>query len=82
MVSATLTGSAVKASEHGVWLLLIAADGTPASVTYGESTTRVTDASGVVTGVNLAVPATLSGNHRALVLVDTSVVARGSVSLP
>src|SRR5262249_22923654 len=74
-VKADFSGSAVKAAEHGVWLLLIDQTGTPVSLSYGDATQRVVDAEGAVTQVSIAVPTALAGTFKALVLVDASVAA-------
>ncbi|HJQ83809.1 MAG TPA: PQQ-binding-like beta-propeller repeat protein, partial [Candidatus Binatia bacterium] len=61
-VTATFSGTTLRADEHSIGLLLVnAATGKPVPLDYGFATTRETDASGVVQSVSVALPAGTPG---------------------
>lgn len=81
-VTATLTGSTLKTSEHAIGLLLIdAATGKPLPLDYGIVTTRVTGGNGTVSSVSVP-PDGYAGNLRAYLMVDTYPAGRGTVTVP
>lgn len=74
-VTATISGSTLKASDHSFGVLLVDADtGKPVSLKYGlpSTTTRTTTASGEIASVSVRVPASQRpARMRAYLMVDT-----------
>lgn len=83
-VTATLTGSSLKPSEHVASVLLIdAATGDPVSLSYGPKTKTTATGAGVLETVTVPLPA--MGVPKALrvyLMVDAYPAARGTVTLP
>ena len=83
-LTATLTGTSVRTDEHSVGLLLFdAATGMPLPLDYGFTTTRTTDATGVVETVTVPFGSvTPPASVRAYLMVDTYPAASAVVPIP
>jgi hypothetical protein len=75
-ITATLTGSQVRASDHVVGILLVdAATGKPVALDYGIDTKRDLDAQGNVTKVTLPTTGkTIPASIRAHLMIDTGLI--------
>jgi hypothetical protein len=81
-VTATLSGSTLRADEHSLAILLIdAASGAPISLDYGLSSARTSNADGTIASVTLALPSDkpLPPSLRAYLMVDTAPAAVASL---
>lgn len=80
-ITATVTGSMVKPSEHLVGVLAVdASTGQPVSLQYGTDTTRTTNPDGTLASVSVpTMGATLPAQMRVYLMVDTVVGARGTL---
>jgi hypothetical protein len=76
-VTATLTGTTLRAADHSVGLLLLdAATGKPLALDYGFSTERTTDASGLIESVTVPFGSPMPASVRAYLMVDAYPAAR------
>ncbi len=84
-VTATLTGSPLRATEHAFGILLVdAATGRPVSLDYGLTMAKTANPDGSVATVSLELPATgtaLPASVRAYLMVDTYPAARSTLTL-
>ncbi len=83
-VTATLTGTTLRADEHAVSLLLLdAATGKPVAVDYGFVTTRQTDTGGLIQSVSVPLAGvTVPASVRAYLMVDTYPAFRATLAIP
>jgi len=83
-VTATFTGTSLRTDEHSVGLLLFdVATGTPLPLDYGFTTTRTTDATGVVATVSVPFGSvTPPASVLAYLMVDTYPAASAVVPIP
>jgi outer membrane protein assembly factor BamB len=80
-LTANVTGSSVKPSEHLAGLLAVdASTGQPVSLQSGTQTTRTTHADGTLASVSVPTKgATLPAQMRVYLMVDTTVGAKGTL---
>lgn len=83
-VTATLTGSTLRADEHSVALLLVDdATGRPVPIDYGFATMRTTAPDGTVASVRVTFePGQFPGTVRAYLMVDAYPAFRQTIVIP
>jgi outer membrane protein assembly factor BamB len=80
---ATVTGSALKASEHSIGLFAIdPATGKPLAISYGVSTERTTKPGGFIDTVTVPLDGTVPSNLRVYMMVDTYPAAVSTLHVP
>jgi hypothetical protein len=83
-VTATLTGTSLKASEHVASVLLVdATTGSAVSLDYGISTAVTADSAGLLSTVSVPIKGvSVPSPVRAYLMIDTSPVATRTLPIP
>jgi hypothetical protein len=81
-ITATVSGSQVKISEHLAALLVVdGSTGLPVTLEYGTGTTRTANADGTLATVSVPTKgATLPATMNAFLMIDTTAAAQGAVA--